>query len=94
MAASKDIPPMKAFLFVPHRLIIQEGTVRRSEIAFIIDRHPDVYKTHYDAEYLMLATYIFFEHLKEEKSFWHPYFQIINFSDIPMLWKPEEIDEL
>ena len=74
MAAKKDIPPMKAFLFVPHRLIIQEQTARRSEISFIFDKHPELYKTHYDAEYLVLATYIFYEHLKGERSFWHPYF--------------------
>ena len=74
MAAKKDIPPMKAFLFVPHRLIINELTVRRSKVAYIIDRHPEVYKTHYDAEYLVLATYIFYEFLKGEQSFWHPYF--------------------
>ena len=63
MAAKKDIPPLKAFLFVPHKLIIQESVARRSEIAFIFSKHPEVYKTHYDSEYLTLATYIFYEHL-------------------------------
>lgn len=68
--------------------------MRRSPINFIINNHPEVYKKHYDAEYLMLATFVFYEVLKGEKSFWHPYFQIINFSDIPMLWKEDEMNEL
>lgn len=94
MAAKNDIPPLKAFLFVPHKLIINEAVVKRSQIAHIIVRHPDLYKDHYDAEYLVLATYVFYELLKGEDSFWHPYFEIINFSDIPMLWQEHEIEEL
>ena len=94
MAAKEDVPPLKAFLFVPHKLIIQEATVRKSCINFIIEKHPEVYKKHYDAEYLMLATFVFHEVLKGEKSFWFHYFQIINFSDLPMLWKEDEIEEL
>ena len=65
---------MKAFLFVPHRLIINENTVKRSKIAYIIDKHPEVFKQHYDSEYLVLAAFIFHELLKGEESFWHPYF--------------------
>ena len=43
-AASKDVPPLKAFLSVPHRLIITEATVMSSPIAYIIQKHPEVYK--------------------------------------------------
>jgi hypothetical protein len=42
----------------------------------------------------MLATFILHELLKGEESFWFPYLEIINFSDIPMLWTADEIDEL
>jgi hypothetical protein len=42
----------------------------------------------------MLASFVFHEFLKGEESFWHDYFEIINFSDIPMLWTEEEVDEL
>jgi hypothetical protein len=37
--------------------------------------------------------YVFHELLKEEKSFWHPYFEVISWSDIPMLWKESELSE-
>jgi hypothetical protein len=86
MAARKDIPPQKAFLFVPQKLIISEYTVRRSEIGFLLDKHPEVFKKHYDAEYLVLIIFLMYEMLKGEKSLWYPYFQIVNFSDLPMLW--------
>ncbi len=32
--------------------------------------------------------------LKGEKSFWFPYFQIINISDLPMFWEEADIEEL
>ena len=66
----------------------------RSEVAHIVQKHPEVFKQHYDSEYLMLATFVLHEILKGEDSFWFPYLEIINFSDIPMLWSEDEIDEL
>ena len=66
----------------------------KSPIAHIVQKHPEVFRQHYDSEYLMLASFVFHEFLKGEASFWHDYFAIINFSDIPMLWTEEEIDEL
>jgi hypothetical protein len=94
MAARKDIPPMTAFVYVPYKLIITEATVMRSPISHIVQKHPKVFKQHYDSEYLMLASFVFHEFLKGEESFWHDYFEIINFSDIPLLWTEDEVDEL
>ena len=45
-----------------------------SEIAFIINRHKDVFDEHADAEYLRLMFFITYELTKEEKSMWYPYF--------------------
>jgi hypothetical protein len=42
----------------------------------------------------MLAAFVLHELLKGEDSFWYPYMEIINFSDIPMLWTEDEVDEL
>lgn len=66
----------------------------KSEIGPIILKHPEIFKNHYDAEYLVLIVYFFYEMLKGEKSFWFPYFDVINISDIPMVWNEDEIDEL
>ena len=60
----------------------------------MIEKHPEIFKDHYDSEYLVLIVFVWHEMLKAEASFWHPYFQIINFSDIPMLWETHEIEEL
>lgn len=60
----------------------------------MLQKHPEIFKEHYDAEYLVLIIFMFHEMLKGEDSFWHPYFEIINISDLPMLWTDEEIDEL
>ena len=44
MAAKQNIYPQKAFLYVPQRLIITEITVRNSKIAFLLDKHPEIFK--------------------------------------------------
>ncbi|CDW88807.1 set domain protein [Stylonychia lemnae] len=94
MAAKQDIPPQKAFLFVPQKLMINEVVVRNSKISHIINKHPKIFKHHQDAEYLILIVFVWHELLKGEESFWYHYFQIINQSDLPMLWTEEEIAEL
>jgi hypothetical protein len=94
MAASKDIPPQTAFLYVPQHIIITEMTVRNSKIGDLILKHPEIFKDHYDAEYLLLIVFLWHEMLKGEESFWHRYFEIINISELPMIWSDEEIEEL
>ena len=76
MAAKKDIPPQTAFLYVPQNLMINEKNIRTRcpEMAEIYDRHPELFKKHYDAEYLVIICYVLAEMLKGDKSFWHPYF--------------------
>jgi len=94
MAAAKDINPQTAFLFVPQKLIITEYTCRNSKLSTIIDKHPEIFKTHFDAEYLLLISFLWHELLKGVSSFWYPYLQIINMSELPMFWSEAEIEEL
>lgn len=94
MAASKDVPPLKAFLSVPHRLIITTETVMKSDVAHIVLKHPEIFKSHHDSEYLTLGLFIMNEICKGEASFWFPYLEIINFSDLPMIWTKHEVEEL
>mmetsp|Transcript_16029 Transcript_16029/g.15449 ORF Transcript_16029/g.15449 Transcript_16029/m.15449 type:complete len:97 (+) Transcript_16029:233-523(+) len=94
MAAAKDIEPSTAFLFVPNNLIITEFTVKNSPVNAVIQKHPEIYINHHDAEYLVLITFLWYELLKGENSFYHPYFQIVNISDLPMFWEQEEVEEL
>ena len=96
MAAKRDLPPCSAFLYVPFNLNINKHTIKmRSPQLWqeVFDPHPEVYKTHYDFEYLRIITYVFHEMLKGADSFWHPYFEVISWSDIPMLWDDAELGE-
>lgn len=74
--------------------MINKVTVKNSKLNTIVVKHPEIFKHHFDAEYLILIIYFWYEMLKGEESFWHPYFQIINISDLPMLWSDKEISEL
>jgi hypothetical protein len=64
--------------------------------------NPAVFKEHFDAEYMVLSIFIMYEIMKgtriinntEEKSYWHPYFQIIDPIDIPFDWSEEDLDQL
>lgn len=66
MGANKDIPPQTAFLFVPYKMIITIDTVKQSKIGHIIEKHKEVYKDHYDSDYLILITYFMYEMMKGE----------------------------
>jgi hypothetical protein len=74
IAARRPIGPEEAYLFVPNTIIINDEKIMASEIAFIINRHKDVFDEHADAEYLRLMFFITYELTKEEKSMWYPYF--------------------
>ena len=59
LAAKKDIPPCKAFLFIPDKLMITIDVAMRDPVcAPIFKKHPEVFKDHYDAEYLALAVFV------------------------------------
>ena len=95
MCAARDVPPMTAFLYMPYDLLINEPCIRKRspEISELFDKHPEIFKTHYDAEYLKIIVYLWHEKAKGEQSFWKPFLDIINFTDLPFLWTDEEIGE-
>ena len=74
IAAKRPIGPEEAYLYVPLKLIINDDKILKSDIAYIIERHQDVFEEHADSEYLRLMFFITWEISKGEKSFWYPYF--------------------
>lgn len=93
--AKEDIPPQKAFLFIPQKLIINDIVCARDPICGpVYEKHPEIFKDHLDNEYLRMITFVMHHMLIGEKSFWHPFWQIINEADLPMRWSDEEIAEL
>ena len=95
MCAARDVPPMTAFLYMPWDLLINEANIRKRspEMAELYDKHPEIFKRHYDAEYLVLICFIWHERAKGDASFWKPYLDIINFTDLPFLWTDDELSE-
>ena len=95
MGALRDIPPMTAFLYIPQELLINRDNIRiRSpHIEKLFIDHPEVFIEHIDAEYLQLILFIMHEQIKGKDSFFYPYLQIVNRSDLPFLWEEGEIKE-
>merc|ERR1712166_773554 len=87
-AASQDIPPQTAFVFVPQSLHISEPSIRIRAPYFgeFIDRNHELFRKHYDAVYMPMIIYMWHEQLKGEDSFWYPYFETINTCDMPHFW--------
>lgn len=95
MAASKDVAPMTAFLYVPFHLIICEHNIRRRcpDLSTVYDSHPELFKTHREAEYNLLIIFIMREITLGDKSFYYAYLEIINRPDLPFMWYDSELDE-
>lgn len=95
MAASRDLKPNTAFLYVPTNLHINKHTIkqRSPELWNVFEQYPAVFFKHYDYQYLRIVTYVMMEMRKGPESFWFPYFEVISWSDLPMLWQSTEIEE-
>ncbi|OMJ72639.1 hypothetical protein SteCoe_28864 [Stentor coeruleus] len=91
---STKVHPKQGFLFVPSKIIISPQKARNSEIGFIFDEHPRLFKTHSRAVDYILWFYITYEFIKEEKSFYYPYFMAVGESEMLMDWSEEELNEL
>ena len=95
LCAKKDIPPQKGFLFIPQKVIINELVCKNDPVCGpIYQKHPEIFRDHFDAEYLLMIVFVMHHMLIGENSFWHPFWQIINMSDMPMKWSEEEVSEL
>lgn len=95
MCAARDVPPMTSFLYVPYDLLINVPNIRKRspEMCKLYDDHPEIFKKHIDADFLTLIVYLWHEKTKGEASFWKPFLDIINFTDLPFLWSDVEVAE-
>lgn len=60
----------------------------------ILKSHEDTFVKHPDSDQLSLAMFLLYEYLKGEQSFWWPYMQVMNESDLTCFWSDEELDLL
>ena len=93
LAAKRAIGPHKAYIFIPNTIIISVERVKacpelRQLIADNFDLFGDI---HPDREQLLLAIFLLFHHCKGEASFWKPYLDVMNESDLVADWAPEEV---
>ena len=95
LAAKCDIPPNKAFLFIPQDIIINELVCRADPICGpVYEKHADIFRDHFDNEYLLMIVFVMHNHLIGERSKWAPYWKIVQLSELPMRWEKSEVEEL
>jgi hypothetical protein len=96
IAAKRDLGQYKAFLFIPNTCIISVTRVRNTDgIKEVVKDNPHLFIKHPDCDQLCLAIFLLSEYLKgSEKSFWWPYIDIMNESDLASFWKETELDRL
>jgi len=76
--AKEDIEPNEAFLFVPTKIMISVEGAKKSEIGEIFKNHESIYMKNTDRDYMMLITFLVYERLKADGSFWHSYFEFVD----------------
>jgi len=60
----------------------------------VYEKHPDIFRDHFDNEYLLMIVFVMHNILIGEKSFWCSYWKTICLSELPMRWEESEIKEL
>lgn len=94
VGAKRHLGSLKAYIYIPNKMLITEELVRNSEIGYILAENEELFTDHANSEYFILIAFIIFEKLKGGKSFWQPYFDIATPSDLPYKWSQDEIDSL
>lgn len=99
--AAAHIPPHKAFVFVPNKLVISSLGVRRSEISHVFAGCRQLFEEHEEAETLELVVFVMYEQSKGmarsevgERSLWKEYFDVLPKADLIAYWSEEELAEL
>jgi hypothetical protein len=88
--AAEDILPQEAFLFIPNKLILNVQRARDSDISDIFKNHDSLFVANVDRDFLILVLSVIYERQQGDKSFWHPYLDIVN-PGIPACYWNEEV---
>ena len=92
--AEEDINPREAYAFIPNTICISTEKARNSEISHVYRKHPELFENNGERDYYVMILFLMYERAKGIKSFWHPYFEICEISDIPAQWSDEEIEKI
>ena len=94
LSAKQPIGPHKAYIFIPNKLIISVARVKACpELRQLLQENFDLFgDVHPDREQLALATFLLYHYLKgPNASFWYPYIDVMNESDLLCDWSSEEV---
>lgn len=93
ISAKKQIEANECFLTVPNILIVSVANALNDAalVDFFKDNGKVFGKKHPDHEFLILASFLTYHTLRGEDSFWYPYLQVMNVSDLPSSWPDEDI---
>ena len=67
---------------------------RSSEIGFIFDSHESLFKNNAERDFLTLVVFVFYEHAKGERSFWHTFFEANDPGKMACYWDENVLKEL
>jgi hypothetical protein len=59
---------------------------KSSEIGFVYSNHENIFKANEDRDFLILLVYVMHEYQKGKESFWHPYFNALDPTDLACYW--------
>ncbi|OMJ86347.1 hypothetical protein SteCoe_12134 [Stentor coeruleus] len=91
-AAKNDIPPNKAYVFVPYSICINLQRAKSSEISHIFKKR--FFTKHSRGNDHILWIFVLYEKLKGPESFWYPYFTTMSGFSNMIDWTEEELAEL
>lgn len=88
IAAKRTIPANKAFISIPVKCIISLDLAKNCPVLKPIFMKNLKYfgKLHPDYIQLTLTVFLLYENKKQDKSFWWPYIQVLNKSDLLHQW--------
>ena len=64
------------------------------QIGHLVDKHPELFDENENAAHIVVIFFVMHELGKGADSFWHWYFEISAWSDMPALWSQDELNEL
>ena len=76
----EDLAPNEPLLYIPNKCIITPEHAKASPIAHLFDCHDALFVTNYDRESTIIMVYIIYERLKGAESFYHPYFEMVDYT--------------
>ena len=87
VAATRDIALSEAYCYVPMKCCINESKFRADpQIGHLLDKHPELFDESENASHIVVIFFVMYELGKGADSFWHSYFEISAWSDMPALW--------